>query len=174
MISRNFSRGEQALLGVSGAHYDKDLVSRVGTCCRTRTAQVLTEKFRTDAASGPRWRSLPPGPSACRRSTPPCQRIWAATWKTSRRDPVLAAEISRCRTSLVLFQHADDLLVREPRSLHRPFPVDGPLLQSEGASGDRINHRSQSSLQASARERVGTVMGKGSRILQVAKREVRP
>jgi hypothetical protein len=34
-------------------------------------------------------------------------------------DPVLAAQIGRLRSSLVLLQHPDDLLFAEPRSLHR-------------------------------------------------------
>lgn len=42
-----------------------------------------------------------------------------------RRDPMLAAPIRRRRTSLVLLQHPDDLLLHEPRSLHHPSPFDG-------------------------------------------------
>jgi hypothetical protein len=41
-------------------------------------------------------------------------------------DAVLAAQIGRRSTGLMLLQHANDLLLREPRPLHCPSPDDGP------------------------------------------------
>jgi hypothetical protein len=43
-------------------------------------------------------------------------------------DPVQAAQIRRLRTSLLLLQHADNLLFRELRSLHRPVLLLGQTL----------------------------------------------
>jgi IS5 family transposase len=40
-------------------------------------------------------------------------------------DAVLAAQVRRRGTSLMLLEQPSNLLLREPRSLHRPSPVDG-------------------------------------------------
>ena len=51
------------------------------------------------------------------------------------RHPVLAAQIRTLRARLMLLQNADDLLFREPCSLHRPSPFLGrTLIQTGGNS----------------------------------------
>ncbi|MEQ9640215.1 MAG: hypothetical protein RIM84_09350, partial [Alphaproteobacteria bacterium] len=46
-------------------------------------------------------------------------------------------DLDRGRTSLLLAQHANDLLLREPALLHRPSPDDGLSYQPREPQGSR-------------------------------------
>jgi hypothetical protein len=48
------------------------------------------------------------------------------------RDPVFARQIGSLRSGLVLPQHPDNLLFREPDPLHRPSPYVGRTLTPRG------------------------------------------
>ena len=55
------------------------------------------------------------------------------------RSTVLSIEISRLRARLGLLQKPDDLLFREPRSLHRPSSFKGrTLIHHGGKSGGHV------------------------------------
>ena len=43
-------------------------------------------------------------------------------------DAVLATQIGSLHARLMLAQNPDDLLFRKPRTLHRPYPFQGPGL----------------------------------------------
>src|SRR6185437_445096 len=51
-----------------------------------------------------------------------------------RADPVLAAHLGGRKPGLLLAQHRNDLLFREPRSLHRPVLPSGRTLASSGGN----------------------------------------
>src|SRR6185437_7634701 len=56
------------------------------------------------------------------------------TVERRRADPVLAAHLGGRKPGLLLAQHRNDLLFREPRSLHRPVLPSGRTLASSGGN----------------------------------------
>lgn len=81
---------------------------------------------RRAAASA--WRSRPRAPSPAWPPTRPCRRTWPVLSVERRRaDPVLAAHVGGRNPHLLLAQNGNDLLLRKPRSLHRPILPSGLL-----------------------------------------------
>src|SRR6185437_12801302 len=63
------------------------------------------------------------------------------TVERRRADPVLAAHLGGRKPGLLLAQHRNDLLFREPRSLHRPVLPSGRTLASSGGNnGGHSSH----------------------------------
>src|SRR6185437_1562383 len=61
-------------------------------------------------------------------------KLGLPTVERRRADPVLAAHLGGRKPGLLLAQHRNDLLFREPRSLHRPVLPSGRTLASSGGN----------------------------------------
>src|SRR5882724_5581199 len=64
----------------------------------------------------------------------PCRRICPSIIDRSLGDPMLASQVGHLRPSLMLFQHCDSLLFREPGSLHLSVLLQGRTLTPSGGN----------------------------------------
>lgn len=53
----------------------------------------------------------------------------------SPRRPMISPASAWCQRAPVLLQHPDDVLLRQPRSLNRPSPLDGPQTRAGKSKG---------------------------------------
>ena len=125
-------------------HARRSLIPRTAwrRATASRFAAGVTNFLREDP-SGPRcpassrpaaasaWRSHPRAPAAASPPRPPGRHTWPSSCRSSRR--------TRRGAGLGLLQHANDLLFREPQSLHRPSFLQGrTLIMRGGKSGGHV------------------------------------
>src|SRR6185437_12090842 len=84
-------------------------------------------------------------------------KLGLPTVERRRADPVLAAHLGGRKPGLLLAQHRNDLLFREPRSLHRPVLPSGRTLASSGGNNGGHSNPSSSTVRTVDRGSFGPV-----------------